>query len=130
MVLEVAERLELSLRSDDLLDPVGAERADQLVLEIRSADVRCIAEHPPEPAFFAGVAQPDKALPLALCSRAADRLCAADRHDLDPCGSEVAAKLRRNRFKGDPVGDSFDEDDSHVRKLAWARGDRWLPPPA
>jgi len=30
----------------------------------------------------------------------------------------IAAELRRNGFKGDLVGDSFDEDDSHVRKLA------------
>jgi hypothetical protein len=118
LVLEVAERLELTLRRDDLLDPVGAERADQLVLEIRGADVGCIAEHAPEPAFLAGVAQPDYTFPFVLRSRAANRLCPADRHDLDACGGEVAAKLRRNRFKGDPVGDSFDEDDSHVRKLA------------
>src|SRR6478672_4271258 len=40
LILEIAERLELSLGSDDLLDPVSPERADQLVLEIRGADVR------------------------------------------------------------------------------------------
>ena len=53
-----------------------------------------------------------------LCGRAANRLGTADGHDLDACVAQVAAELRRNRFKGDPVGDSFDEDDSHVRKLA------------
>jgi len=53
-----------------------------------------------------------------FCGRAANRLRTADRHDLDACGTQVAAKLRRNRFKGDPVGDSFDEDDGYVRKLA------------
>ena len=89
LVLEVAERLELALRSDDLLHPGGPERADQLVLEVLDADVRRVAEHAPEPALLAGVAQPDDALALVLRGRAADRLRAADRHDLDARRSEV-----------------------------------------
>src|SRR5437899_23945 len=74
LVLEIAERLELSLRGDDLLYAGGTERANQLVLEVHGADVRRIAEHTPEPAFLAGVAQADDAFTLVLRRGAADRL--------------------------------------------------------
>jgi hypothetical protein len=53
-----------------------------------------------------------------LRGRAAGGLGAADGPDLAACGAQVTAELRRYRFKCDPVGDSFHEDDGHVRKLA------------
>jgi hypothetical protein len=116
LVLEAAERLELSLRGDDLLHAVGAEGADQLVLEILVADVCRVAEHAAEEALLAGVAETDDLLPLVLGRRATDRLRAADGDDLDPI--EVQRKPARNCFERDAVGDAFDEDDGHGRKLA------------
>src|SRR5437899_3569132 len=118
LVLEVAERRELSLRGDDLLYAGRTERANQLVLEVRGADVRRSAEHAPEPAFLACVAQADDAFTLVLRRGTTDRLRAADRHDLDALQCKVEAELRRNRLERDPVGDPFDEDDRHVGKLA------------
>ena len=92
------------------------ERADRLVLEILDADVRRVAEHPPEPPLLARGAEADDMLPVVLRGRAADRLRAADRHDLH--AGEVVAEPERRRDEGAAVGDPFDEDDGHARKLA------------
>src|SRR5690349_17368385 len=45
LLLERAKRSELPLPLGDLLDCIGAERADQLVLEIRDADVEAQPFH-------------------------------------------------------------------------------------
>jgi hypothetical protein len=53
-----------------------------------------------------------------LCSRAADRLRAADGDDVDAVCRQVATELRRDRLERDPIGDPFDEYDGQTRKLA------------
>ena len=114
----MAEGLQLALARYDILDRGGADRTDQLILEISRADIGGVAEHAPEPAFLAGVAQADDVLALVLRRGSADRLRAADRHDLDALGGEITAELRRDCLDRDAVGDAFDEDDGHARKLA------------
>ena len=113
LVLEVAKGVELALRGDYFLHTVGAERADQLVLEILDADKSRIAEHAPEPPLLAEVAQSGDPLALVLRGRSPDRLRAADGDDLDPL--EVQAEPPGHCLEGDPVGDPFDEDDGHGR---------------
>ena len=118
LVLEAAEGLQIAFACNHLLDTTRAESADQLVLETLDADVGRTAEHAPEPALLAGVAQPDDPFAVVLLRRATDCLRAADRHDLDAGCDEIEAELRRNRLEGDPVGDAFDEDHGHAGKLA------------
>src|SRR5205085_5407035 len=112
LVLKAAERVELALCGNDILDTLGTQRADQLVLEILDANMRRVAEDASEPALLAGVAEPDGTLSLVLGGSPPDRLRAADRNDLDP--TEVQAEPPRDCLERDAVGDAFDEDDRHA----------------
>ena len=116
LVLEVAERVELALSGDDFFDPVSAERADQLVLEVCGADVRRVAEDTPEPSFLVGVAQADDVLTVVLRRCPANRLRTADRDDLDP--GQIEAEPLGYSFQGDSVGNALNEDHSHAMTLA------------
>ena len=95
---------------NDLLDAIRADSADQLVLEILDADVGRVAEHAPEVALLAGVAEPDDPLAVVLVPPR-DGSPARRRSATISIGPrEVEAELRRNRLERDPVGDAFDED--------------------
>ena len=118
LVLKVAERLELALSRDDLFHSGRSQRTDQLILHVLDADVRRSAEHPAEPAFLADVAETYDALAVVLRRGPTNGLRTADRNDLDALGGEITAELRRDGLDCDAVGDAFDEDDCHARKLA------------
>jgi lipoyl(octanoyl) transferase len=130
LLLERAERADVSLRLDDSLDAVGSEGADQLVLQIRVAHVEAealhvrpvevaaeprVLERSPEVTLLGRVAescQPDTAPPRAeLVDEAPDRLGAADRHDGDTLGGKVATPPLGEGFEREPVADPLDEDD-------------------
>lgn len=116
LILEAAERVELPLRRDHLLDSTDTERTDQLIFEVLVADVGRVTEDSAEPALLPGVAEPCHRPALVLRERATDRLCAADGDDFD--SSQPQAEPRGHRLERQSVGDPFDEDDSHARKLA------------
>src|SRR4051794_15337629 len=130
LLLERPERSEIAVRRDDALHGVAPQSANQFVLEIGLADVEAERLHAfacdlcaegaalepaAELAFLAGVAEPrerqtEPTRPVEV-ERAADRLRAADRHDGDAFGGEVAAAARGQRLERDAVADPFDEDD-------------------
>jgi lipoyl(octanoyl) transferase len=134
LLLEGAERADVALRLDDLLDALRPEGADQLVLEIRVAHVEAEALHgravevaaetgplerTPEVTLLGSVAetgQPDVAPPRPeLDEEASDRLGAADRHHEDVLGGEIAALAFGERFEREPVADPLDEDHGSQR---------------
>jgi hypothetical protein len=127
---EGAERPELALSRDDLFHGSGAERAHQLVLEVRLADVKTEPLHvgASEVGAEAGALQPSPK--VALLSRvaearqrdvqplrtesaqkASDRLRAAHRHDGHAFGVEVTTTALGQRRERALVADPFDEDD-------------------
>jgi hypothetical protein len=122
--LERAERAELSLGIDDALDGVGAEGADQLVLQVGDAHEEPerlqvgaepgAFEGPPEVGFLAGVAQagqPEVAAEGAVSGDVRpDVRGAAHRHDGDVFGSQVPATAPGQRFDGRLVADALDQD--------------------
>jgi hypothetical protein len=124
--LQGAERVQAPVLGEELLERIGSERANQLVLEVGDADVeaeprhvgarqRCAEigalERPLEDALLTGVAEPGDAHAVKAAQVRADRVGAAHRHDLDALGCEVAAAPRGERFEGDPVADPLDEHD-------------------
>jgi hypothetical protein len=130
LLLQRAERPEVAVSVDDLLDDSCAECADQLVLEIRVAHVEAQALHvgacevgteagalesPPELALLSGVTESRQrdveAARAEPGEEAADRLRTADRHDADALGGEIAAVALGERLERDTVADSFDEHD-------------------
>jgi predicted metal-dependent enzyme (double-stranded beta helix superfamily) len=120
---------------DELLHAAGAERADQLVLEVGLADVEAERLHPGarelraeagaleralEVAFLAGVHEAGDLDAVEAPEETADRLRSADRHDGDALGREVAATAVGERLDRDPVAGALDEDDGtrlHVSYL-------------
>ena len=138
LLLQGLERPELTLALDDRLDARRAEHPDQLVLEVDLADVEperlhvgpretraetCALERAPEVPFLAGVAEareaqaePFGAEPL---ERAADRLGASDREDLDTLGGEVPPAPARERLDRTLVAEPLDEDDRPGTSVAW-----------
>jgi hypothetical protein len=130
LLLERAERSEITVSVDDLLDRVGAESADQLVLEVYDAyveaqpfhvDARQVGaktgsfETAPEIAFLCDVAktrQPDvRSLRAEPIQEASDRLRTPDRHDGDSLGLEIPTTAPSERLERDLVADAFDEHD-------------------
>jgi len=128
LLLEGAEGPEVSVRLDDLLHSRGAERADQLILQIRDAHVEAQPLHvgtseagaesgpieaAPELSLLCVVVEtchPD-VMPLrpVQLEELSDCLGAADRHDGDALCFQVAAAALGERFERDLVADSFDE---------------------
>ena len=134
LALERPKRPELALGGDDLLDGRGAERPDQLVLEILDAGVEAEALHlgsreigaqartfeaPPDGRLLSGVVQARKpdvepARPEPL-EKPPDGLGAADGLDGDALGREVAAAPLGKRLERVSVALPLDEDDgSHA----------------
>src|SRR5262249_54969815 len=136
LLLQRAERTEVSVRAHDLLHGLCAESPDQLVLEVGLADVepeplhgrageagaearslQAAAEIP----LLAGVAEAGE--PNAKPCRPEpvqeprDRLRAADRHDPDAFDSEITAAALGQRLDGAAVADPLNEHDGgHARE--------------
>jgi MFS transporter, DHA2 family, multidrug resistance protein len=130
LFLERAERPKIALCLDDPDDLLGAECANQLVLEIGDAHVEAERLHvrareagaepgsletATELRFLADVtearereAESSRAEPL---EEAPDRLRASDRHHGDALGLEVPAAARGERLDRDLVADPLDEHD-------------------
>jgi hypothetical protein len=130
LLLEGAEGSEVALGVDDGFDGGGAETADQLVFQIRDADVEAEAFHlgprearaetrifksAPEDGLFACIAQSGDreagALGSEVCEELSDAVGTADRKDPHALGSKVRTAARRQRLEGDLVAHSFDGDD-------------------
>ncbi len=130
LLLERAERAEVAVCVDHLFHRVGAERADQLVLQVRDAHVETEPLHPrasevgaepgpfeaaPELAFLRGIAeagQPDVEPARAeVVEEAPDRLRPADGDDGGGLVVEIPATAPGEGFQGDLVADPLDEDD-------------------
>jgi hypothetical protein len=130
LLLEGAERSEVSLRFGDLLHGARAQRADQLVLQVRDAHVETEpfhagasqvgAEAGPletalELAFLCGIAetrQPDvQPLRTEQIQEASDGLRTPHRHDGDALSLEIATTALRERFDRDLVATPLDEHD-------------------
>ena len=130
LVLEGAEGGELTLGGDDPPDGLDAERPDQLVLEVRLADVEAEPLHArsrevgaepgpfetaPEPGLLTGVAEAGE--PEVEAGRAVvveeppDRRGTADGHDGDALRGEVPAPAPGERLDGELIADALDEHD-------------------
>lgn len=128
--LEDAERSQLALPGDDLLDRLYAERADQLVLQVHDAREEAEALHvvppqvraearpletPPDGRLLAyvieaGDASPESARTVAL-QIAANRLRAADGLDHDALGDEIATAPLGQSLERISVARPLDEHD-------------------
>ena len=130
LLLEGAEGSEVALRLEDGFDGGGTETADQLVFEIRDADVEAETLHlgprearaeartfegAPEDGLFACIAEAGDgeagALRAEVGQKLPDAVGASDRDNPDALGSKVRAAPRRQRFEGDLVAQPFDGDD-------------------
>ena len=130
LLLERAERHELTLRFEYPLDGVTTETADQLVLEVLDAHVETEIFHviareidaearqleaAPEIAFLGGVAE-TRELDVSTTGTEdvegiPDVRRAADRDDGDALGTEVPAATCGERLQRTPVAQPFDQDD-------------------
>ena len=134
LLLERAERAQIPVLGGNILDPVGAEPPDKLVLEVANADVEAepfhvvsreiraeagVLEAAPELTFLAGVAkagEPDvKAARAVEVQVAPNRLGTADRHDGDALGLEVVSVPFSKGLERDPVADPLDQHDAGER---------------
>lgn len=130
LLLQGAERSELTLTVDDLLHRGGTESADQLVLQVRHAHVETESfqigasdggteagplEATPEVALLCSVAETReldvKPLSGEQMQEASDGLRTPDRHDGNALGVEIPATARSERFERDLVAAPFDEHD-------------------
>ncbi|MBA3735748.1 MAG: hypothetical protein H0W90_11230 [Actinobacteria bacterium] len=131
LLLEGAERSEVTLGVHDLFHRGGAESADQLVLEVCDAHVKTQLFHV-DPCEIRAQAGPlETTLELALLggvtetgqsdvrtSRAeqiqevSDRLRASNRHDGDALRVKISTMALSEGFERELVTDSFDEYDS------------------
>jgi hypothetical protein len=92
---------------DDLQHALDAERADQLTLEIRPADVD-IVENAAEEVRLVLVAEAAHAsVGRKTGDEAADRLRAADRNDLDSFGPEIAAETTCEQLEDGAIARPF-----------------------
>jgi hypothetical protein len=130
LLLVRAERSQLPVGGEYFLHHIGAETTNQLVLQIRFAYVEpesfqvgaaeVVTEagplkSKPEVALFSCVTETGQPGARSLLSvdpqEAADRLCAADRHNGNVLGREIPSTTRSERLQGDLVADAFDEHD-------------------
>jgi hypothetical protein len=127
LLLEGSERRELSARLEHRLDAGGAERPDQLALEIGLADeeaerleVLARAGRPDAPALerpsewhkLANVAKTRRSHAVReIAQEPADRVGSSDRQDLHILGGEVAPEPTRERLDRSLVARAFDEYD-------------------
>jgi hypothetical protein len=130
LLLERAKRAEVAVRVENVFDGRGAERADQLVLQIRDADeeAQALDVDAREIAPEAGALEPTPNVALlgdvvetgqlsvepARPERAqepTDRLRAADRHDGHALCGEVPVTTLGQSLDGDLVADPFDQHD-------------------
>jgi hypothetical protein len=130
LVLEDAERFELTLRVEDLLHDGGPEGSNQLILQVGDADVETESLHlgarqvgaearaletTLEVALFSGVAQTrqSEAQPLRAESfqKGANVRRAADGHDGNASSVEMVTAAGGERFERELVANPLDEDD-------------------
>ncbi len=130
LLLERAEGAEITLSVDDLLDGGRAVSADQLVLEVGLADVEAqplqvgasevgaeagALEAAPEVAFLRGVTETRElevaSLRAVETQEPSDGLGAADRHNGNALGLEIATAALGERLQGLLVARPFDEHD-------------------
>ena len=130
LLLERAERSEVSVSVDDPFDRGGAESADQLVFEVADAHVEAEPFHigardvgaqagaletAAEVAFLRGIAEARQfdvqTARAEEVQESSDRLRAADRHDADAVGLEIPPTARSQRFDPDLVAEPFDQHD-------------------
>jgi PAS domain S-box-containing protein len=130
LLLEGAERSDLTLNVDDLLHGGGTEGADQLVLEIRDAHVETDSFHvgasevgaqagpvesAPEVALLCGVAEPRKPdvdpRGAEEIQEGPDVLRTSHRHDGDALSIEIPTTALSQRFERKLVADAFNEHD-------------------
>ena len=130
LLLEGAEGPKIALSVHDLLNGVGAKRADKLVLQIGDAHVEAQPFHlwtrevgaearPLEPAlevaFLSGIAescQPDvDPLGAEEIQEASDALCTSHCHDRNALSVEVPTTACSQRFERDLIADPFHKHD-------------------
>ena len=130
LLLKSAERSKVPLGLSDPLHGVGAERADQLVLQICNAHVEAEPLHVDACQVGAETGSLETAAEVTLLTRIAeasqpdvepiwaelgqeppDGLRASDRHDGNALGVEVAATTIGERFQCVLVANPFDEHD-------------------
>ena len=130
LFLKGAERVEVALSVDHPFHGGGAERADQLVLQVCDANVKAELFHlgaseigaefgslepAPEVALLAGVTEACESYVQALGAKPTqevpDCLRAANRHNRDALNVEIAASAFGQRFNRDLVAGPFDEHD-------------------
>ncbi len=130
LLLEGAERPELALRLDQVLDDVGAERADELVLQVRHAHEEAECLHVGASEISAEAGALERTLEVALLrfvaearepdaetratepiESSSDGLRAPDGDDGDALCLKVSVTSPRESLEREPVADAFDEDD-------------------
>jgi hypothetical protein len=129
-MLEGAERSKLALSFDDVFDGGGAERADQLVLQVHDAheetecfhvgasEVRAEArtlETAPERALLSDVAETGQSDVAPVWAEeiqeVADARRTPDGHDGNSLGVKIPTPAPSERFERDLVADSFNQYD-------------------
>jgi hypothetical protein len=91
LLLQRAERVELALRLDDLLDPRGAQRPDEFVLEVGVAHVDPFQRGRESRASPASQRPTSSTRVRRTTEESPQCVCAADRDDVDALGAEVAS---------------------------------------
>jgi hypothetical protein len=137
LLLEGAERSEISLSVDDLFDGGGTEGADQLVLQVGDAHVETESLHIGASEVGAEAGPLETALEVALLcgvteacqsdvqspraeqvQEASDGLCTTDWHHRNALSVEIPTTAFSQRFERDLVADPFDKHDGMRRGLA------------
>jgi hypothetical protein len=107
-VRRLTAHLREGVRIDDLERAVDPERADQLTFEIRYADVD-VVEDATEEVGLVLVAETAHGCPGRQPGyEATDRVCAADRRDLDAFGPEIASETTCEQLEDGPIARPFD----------------------
>src|SRR5438270_10388717 len=127
LVLEGTEGSKVTLGSEELFHGFGTQGTNQLVLEVRDADVEAEAFHLDarevgpeagalqsslEVTLLADVAEAERPdVGVEQTEEPADGVRAADRRNRDAFTPEVAPNTSRQRLERDPVADPLDEHD-------------------
>lgn len=124
LFLQCAERTQIALRIDDVLNSFDTESTDELVLEIGIADeelrrsATALLEAPAEVVGLACVAETgDTNVRLERAQKAPEGVRSADGHHRDAFGGKVAAASFGERFDRALVADALDDDDLHAAQL-------------